>query len=123
MIILNFEAGVVFRFLIVGLFNTLFSVAVYWLLLHMGLGYQWAVALSMVLGVVFSFNNYRSLVFKTRGRFVRYVLAWCFIYIVNIALISIFRSYVGDYIAGVALLPVNVFLAFILMKQFVFSGN
>lgn len=118
----NFDAGMVFRFLAVGVLNTLFSVGVYWLLLYMGLVYQWAVALSLVLGVVFSFNNHRSLVFKARGGFVRYVLVWVFIYVINITLISVIRKYVGDYVAAVVLLPVNVILSFMLMKWFVFQG-
>lgn len=119
----NFDAGQIFRFLVVGVLNTLFSVGIYWLLLYVGLSYQWAAALSMVLGIFFSFNNHRSLVFKTSGGFVRYVLVWFVIYLVNIAFISAVRRYVGDYVAGVALLPVNVLLSFLLMKRFVFSDN
>lgn len=118
----NFDAGMILRFLAVGVLNTLFSVGVYWLLLYMGLVYQWAVALSLVLGVVFSFSNHRSLVFKARGGFVRYVLVWVFIYVINITLISVIRKYVGDYVAAVVLLPVNVILSFMLMKWFVFQG-
>lgn len=117
----NFDAGMIFRFVAVGVLNTLFSVGVYWLLLYMGLSYQWAAALSMILGIIFSFNNHRSLVFKTRGGFVRYVLVWIFIYLVNIALISVIRGFVGDYVAGVVLLPVNVILSFMLMKWLVFQ--
>ena len=116
-----FETGLVLRFLAVGVANTSFGIGVYWLLLYTGLSYQWAVALSLALGIVFGFNNHRLHVFKARGGFVRYVLVWAFIYVVNIASISVLRIYVGDYIAGVALLPVNVLLSFILMKWFVFQ--
>ena len=116
----KFDMGMIFRFLAVGAVNTLFAVGVYWLMLYVGLRYQWAAALSLVFGIVFSFNSHRSLVFKARGGFVRYVFIWFFIYVVNITLISFIREYVGDYIAGIVLMPVNVLLAFVLMKRFVF---
>lgn len=119
----TFENRVFLKFLVVGVLNTLFSVGVYWLLLYMGLIYQWAVALSMVLGIIFSYNNHRSLVFKASGVFVRYVMVWFIIYFVNIALISVIRRYIGDYFAAVVLLPVNVMLSFMLMKLFVFQEN
>lgn len=118
----NFKIGIIIRFLIVGMINTLFGIGIYWLLLYLGSNYQWASAMSMVLGIIFSFINHRTLVFKAKGRFVRYILVWLFIYVVNIALISIIREYIGDYMAGIALLPVNIFLGFVLMKQFVFPA-
>jgi len=119
----RFEMREIFRFLAVGVANSLFGVGVYWLLLYVGLRYQWAAALSLVVGIIFSFNSHRSLVFKARGGFVRYVLVWLFVYIVNIALITLIRKYVGDYIAGIVLIPVNAFLAFVLMKRFVFRNT
>jgi putative flippase GtrA len=119
----NFGTGELLRFLVAGILNTLFSIGVYWLSLYVGMSFQWAAAVSMVLGIIFSFNNHRAFVFKTKGRFVRYVLVWFFIYVVNIALIAVIRSYIGDYVAGLVLLPVNIFLAFMLMKRFVFSRN
>lgn len=121
--IANLDAGVIFRFLVAGVINTLFSVGVYWLLLYVGLSYPWAAALSMALGIIFSFNSHRSLVFRTKGRFLLYVLVWLFIYVVNIASIAAIRKYVGDYIAGVVLLPVNVLLSFMLLKRFVFQES
>ena len=117
----NIQPGVLFRFLATGALNTLFGVAMYWLFLYIGLSYQWASALSLVLGILFSFNSHRALVFRTSGRFVRYVLVWALVYVVNIAFIAATRDYVGDYIAGVILLPVNIVLSFVLMRRFVFQ--
>ena len=115
------DVALAVRFVAAGALNTLFGVAIYWLLLYVGLSYQWASALSLVLGIIFSFNSHRALVFRTRGRVVRYVLVWGFIYVVNIAFIAATRDYVGDYVAGVLLLPVNVICSFMLMKRFVFQ--
>jgi putative flippase GtrA len=111
---------VILRFLVVGAANTLFGLGVYWLVLYVGLSYQWAAASALVLGIIVSFNSHRWLVFRVPGRFVRYVLVWLFVYFVNITLISVIREYVGDYIAGVVLIPVNALLAYVLMKRFVF---
>ena len=113
--------GVTLRFLAVGALNTLFGLCVYWLMLRIGMAYQFASAVSLVLGIVFSFNSYRALVFRERGRFIRYVLVWVCVYAVNIALISALRESTGDYYAGVILVPVNAAFSYILMRQFVFQ--
>jgi putative flippase GtrA len=115
-----YDTGFLLRFLMVGAVNTSFGISAYWLLLYVGLSYQWASLLSLLLGIIFSFNSHRLAVFKTGGGFFRYVLVWVFIYFVNIEMIAIVRDYIGDYIAGVAVLPVNAALSFLLMKRFVF---
>ena len=118
--ILNLEIETIVRFLAVGTINTLFGLGVYWLLLYVGLSYQLASLLSLILGIFFSYNNHRFAVFKSQGRFVIYILVWFFIYFVNIALISAIRNYIGDYFAGVATMPVIIVLSFVLMKWLVF---
>lgn len=114
------DKGILLRFLLVGAANTCFGISVYWLFLYAGLPFQWASLFSLVLGIIFSFNSHRLTVFKTGGGFFRYVLVWVSIYFVNIELIAVVRDYTGDYIAGIAVLPVNVILSFFLMKHFVF---
>ncbi len=114
------EPGTVLRFLTVGAVNTLFGIGTYWLMLYADFNYQWAMLFSLMLGIVFSFNTHRLLVFKTKGGFVRYVFAWLLIYVVNIAFMSVIRDYTGDYFTGIALIPVNIALSFVLMKHFVF---
>lgn len=118
--ILNAKIEIIVRFLVVGTINTLFGLGVYWLLLYAGLSYQLGSLLSLILSLFFSYNNHRLAVFKSQGRFVIYILVWSFIYFVNIALISAIRSYIGDYLAGVAAMPVTITLSFVLMKWFVF---
>lgn len=118
--ILNLETKIVVRFLVVGTINTVFGLGIYWLLLSVGLSYQWASLLSLFLGILFSYNNHRVTVFKSRGKFAIYVLVWFFIYFANIALISAIRNYIGDYLAGVAIMPVSIVLSFVLMKWLVF---
>jgi putative flippase GtrA len=111
---------ILLRFLIIGVLNTVFSISVYWLLLYSGLTYQWASLLSLILGIIFGFNSHRIAVFKTEGCFFRYVLIWISIYFVNLELIALIRDDIGDYFAGIAVLPLDVVLSFVLMKLFVF---
>ncbi len=108
------------RFLVVGVGNTLFSVGIYWFLIYLGLNYSLALALCQVCSVVFSFSTHRAVVFKVRGRFVRYALVWLIIYFLNVAMVGICRKFTGDYWAVVMLLPVNIVLSFLLMKHLVF---
>jgi putative flippase GtrA len=114
------ETSILLRFLIVGMVNTGFGISVYWLLLYVGFPYQWASLFSLLLGIIFSFNTHKLAVFKTGGFFFRYVMVWIAIYFIHIELISMIRDSIGDYFAGIAVLPVNVVLSFMLMKHFVF---
>lgn len=116
------DTGSLLRFLAVGVINTGFGIGVYWLLLYAGMPYQGASLFSLILGIIFSFNSHRVAVFRTDGRFFRYILVWLSIYFANIALIAMIRDDIGDYLAAIALLPVNVVLSFILMKRFVFRS-
>lgn len=109
-----------FIFLVIGLINTGFGIGVYWLLLYLGFGYQLASAVSLVIGIIFSFNNHGRFVFKVPGRFIRYIFVWGVIYIVNITLIGMINSNVGNFIAGLVLLPINIMMGYGLMKYFVF---
>jgi putative flippase GtrA len=114
------ETSMLLRFLVVGIVNTGFGISVYWLLLYAGFLYQWASLLSLLLGIIFSFNTHKLAVFKTGGFFFRYVMIWIAIYFIHIKLISMIRDDIGDYFAGIAVLPVNLVLSFMLMKHFVF---
>lgn len=117
------DTGILLRFIAVGVVNTCFGICIYWLLLYVGLSYQWASLFSLLLSIIFSFNSHKLAVFKTNGGFFRYVLVWGGIYFFNIEIISVIRVYTGDYFAAVALLPVNATLSFLLLKRFVFQPN
>jgi len=115
--------SVILRFLAVGAMNTAFGLGTYWLFLWIGLPYPVAAGLSLVLGVAFSFNSHRLLVFKAKGRFLRYVLVWLAIYGIDVALIALLRDHVGDYLAGIVLVPIIIVLSFVLMSRFVFRDR
>jgi putative flippase GtrA len=118
-----FAVGSPLRYVVVGAANTLFALSVYWLLLYVGVPYQLASAGSLIAALVLGFKAHGRVVFHAKGSFLRYVLAWTAIYFVSIALIAAIRGYVGDYVAGVSLLPVTTLLSFLLMKRFVFVAR
>jgi putative flippase GtrA len=55
----------IIRFVVVGLLNTGFSYLIYAALLHVGLGYQTANLMALVIGVLFSFKTQGRLAFCT----------------------------------------------------------
>ncbi len=109
------------RFLMVGSANTLISLSVYLLgLRFLGLSYQAASALAIVVGIVIGFKAHGALVFGNKGSLWRYVTCWLLIYLGNIALIAAIRGYTGDYWAQIILLPLTTLLSYFLMKKLVY---
>jgi putative flippase GtrA len=121
---LNYAKGwQIFRYLIVGGINTLLSLAVYYLALHMfGWPYYLASALAVFAGIIIGFKAHGALVFNQKGHFLRYVLVWTSIYLGNIALLALVRNYTGDYWAPIVLLPFTTLLAYVLLKKLVYKS-
>lgn len=112
------------RFLLVGGLNTLFSYAVYAMLLSAGLSYVWANLCSLVLGIAVSFATQGRFVFGNRGggRIGRFVACWGLIWVVNVLLIAgLIRLGLNAYWAGaLALIPVAL-MSYAVQKFLVFS--
>ena len=109
-----------FKFVVVGVLNTLAALGIYWSALWLGAPYWIASATSLILGVVISFRNHSRYVFEARAKFARYVGVWLFIYALNLLGLRLVRPYVGDYAAAVVLLPLNVAISYFLFRCFVF---
>jgi putative flippase GtrA len=113
----------IIRFVVVGLLNTGFSYLIYAALLHVGLGYQTANLMALVIGVLFSFKTQGRLVFdnphdRLLGRF---VLSWAVIYMCTITVIGQLIAVGFDpYSAGALSLPVSVVLSYLTQRYFVF---
>lgn len=114
------------RFVLVGILNTSFSYLIYATLLFVGLGYQLANFLALIMGILFSF--------KTQGRFVfnnpdnrllgRYVVSWVLIYFCVVILIGEIIDLGFDaYSAGALALPFSVVLSYLAQKYFVFRQS
>ncbi len=112
------------RFLIIGILNTAFGYGVYTLFLFFGVQYQLASMGALIFGIVFSFNTQRKFVFNNtkKGLFIRFVLCWVCIYLLNIFLISLCMDYGFDaYVSGaLSIIPITL-SSYILQKFIVFN--
>ena len=111
------------RFVLVGVVNTTFSYLIYAGLLFVGLGYQLANLLALIVGILFSFKTLGHLVFRnTANRLLgRFVVSWAAIYVCVIFLIGRIMALGFDaYAAGALALPFSVGLSYLSQKYFVF---
>lgn len=112
------------RYVLVGICNTAFGYGVFALLFYVGLDYRLASLLALLLGIVFSFTTQGRIVFRgaTRITFVKFVVAWAFMYLFNIALIAMMRrASIDTYLAGaIATVPVTL-VSYVVLKFAVFG--
>lgn len=121
------------RFVVVGLFNTGLGYFLYVSLLWLGLHYSAANLGSIMMGVPIGFMLHKHFVFEpsssrprvqrpsTGPQLLRFVSAWAVIYGLSTVLIAlVMRLGVSDYLAGLAVLPMNVVLSFLANRYIVF---
>lgn len=114
------------RFLAVGTLNTAFSYAIYAGFLYLGLGYQLANLIALVLGILFSFKTQGRLVFKNTDNrlFGRFLISWVMIYLGAITLIGRIIALGFDaYTAGALALPFSIALSYLMQKYYVFRTD
>lgn len=112
------RAGEVLRFLLVGGFNTLATLCIYWLLLPL-VGYAVAYSISFVMGVLSGYALNTWLVFKTHWSW-RRLMAFPLVHVVNYVLgmgviwmavdVLGLDARLGPVAAVLVTLPVNFFL-------------
>lgn len=112
------------RFLVVGVFNTGFSYAVYAVLLWVGLNFVLANLVAVLLGILFSFRTQGRFVFRNTDKrlIFRFAGCWGAIFLINIGLIALLmRAGLNSYWAGaVALVPITV-ISYFAQKVLVFG--
>jgi putative flippase GtrA len=110
----------VVRFLAVGVLNTAFGYVIFAAGILAGLPSGIALAIAMVIGVIFNFFTLGRLVFDSRDhtRLPRFVGVYALTYVVLLGLWE--RAGVGPLLAQLACLPVTVSLTFVLMRFLVF---
>jgi putative flippase GtrA len=112
------------RFLAVGVLNTAFGYAIFAAGIFAGLPSGVALAIAMVIGVIFNFFTLGHLVFDSRDptRLPRFVGVYALTYVVNLAMLALWqKAGVGPLLAQLACLPVTVSLTFVLMRFMVFK--
>lgn len=115
-----------FRFLVVGLFNTAFGYGIFALLIWSGLHYSLAAAISTVLGVLFNFKTTGALVFKSHdnSKIIRFVLVYLVAYCANVAALAVLLHLgVDTYLAGFILILPLALLAYHMNSRYVFREH
>lgn len=113
------------KFVMVGVLNTGFSYSLYCLLVYVGLNFALANFLAVATGIVFSFHTQSSLVFRSGGtrQFVRFVVGWCSIWLLNVLLIKLLiDAGLNAYWAGAAALVPTTMVSFLVQKYMVFAS-
>jgi putative flippase GtrA len=116
--------AVAFRFCLFGGLNTMLGFSIYAGLSWIGLHFTLASLISLIVGIIAGHWGSRNLVFRSsrRNSFVRYVILWGGLYLVNISLIALSISLGLTQIwAGAAAVFIVVPLSFILQRSLVFS--
>jgi putative flippase GtrA len=116
----------IIRFVLVGVLNTTFSYLLYAGLLFVGLSYQLANLLALLVGILFSFKTQGHFVFGNHNNRLlgRFVLSWAVIYVCVIILIGRIIAFGFDaYTAGALALPFSVALSYLTQKYFVFRQS
>ncbi len=114
------------RFLVAGVFNTLFGFAVFCFFILGGLADWLALLVSTILGTMFNFLTFGSYVFRDLlpSRFPRFIIFYLFIYASNLALIEVLSIWINSKIIAQFFLMFPVAgLSYVLMSRYVFKKN
>ena len=122
----KFISEELYKYLVVGGINTVFGYSIFALSLFLGLHYSIAVLLATILGILFNFQTYGRIVFKSHSwRLIgRFVLAYTSLYLINLALLMLFDSFIVDlYLAGAIVMLFVSYLGFVLNKRYVWTRS
>jgi putative flippase GtrA len=112
------------RYVVVGLVNSLVSLAAFLVLLWTGLHYALATLASGTLGVVLGFRFHGRWVFKDKGhgRFIHFLLIFSLMYGLSVGVQTVARNRMNGYAAGVLASGLTVPISFLLNRFFVYRG-
>jgi putative flippase GtrA len=122
-IFVNFWEYKFFRFIIVGIINTIFGYSLFALLIYLKFHYSIAVLISTIIGVLFNFKTTGRIVFKNDKSHLlfKFILVYVFTYFLNIGLIKLltYTKFSMYLIGAICIVPMSV-ISFFLNKVFVF---
>jgi len=118
----------IFRFLSVGVLNTVFGYAVYAFLLFVNVPYLTALFISTVAGVIFNYFTFGRLVFHGHGgryMFGKFIITYVIVYISNAALLDVLtkKLFFSPYIGQVICIPLSVLLSWLLLNKWVYKND
>ncbi len=113
-----------FKFLLVGVLNTVVGYGIYVLGLWVGLHYASAITVATVLGTLFNFRSIGGLVFsdKDHSKLPRFVMVYVVVYLLNVIGVGVFvRLGIAEWLSGLILLIPLALLSYTLNSRFVFK--
>jgi putative flippase GtrA len=112
-----------FRFLCIGVINTVFGYCTYASLVILGVDYKISLTISTTLAVLFNYNTNGRFVFRNSGKKVllKFILLNVIIYVFNQAfLITLVSFGMGKLVSQAVIIPVIIIITFLINKRWVF---
>jgi len=112
------------KFFFVAGINTLFGYCIFAFLLYCGLHYSIAGFVATVLGILFNFKTYGSLVFKNKNNklLFRFLLVYAIMYCVGVSSLWLFSLIrINAYIGSAIMMIPSGLLGYLLNKKLVFK--
>lgn len=113
------------RFTLVGVINTLSAFGVFASILWLGIHYMLATLIGGLVGVIIGFRLHGSFVFRQsgKGRFVHFVIIFLLMYLLNIGIQTVARSYLNAYVAGALASCFTIPISYVFNRIFVFQNG
>jgi len=112
-----------FKFLFVGILNTIFSYSIYAILITLKLIPNVALFFQYILGVLWNFKTTGIIVFKNHDNklIFKFISSYILTFIVNSILLDILIKYINGYLAQAILILPIALLSFVIFKFWVFK--
>jgi putative flippase GtrA len=108
------------KFLVIGVFNTLFGYAVYALLVLVGMPEQPALAVAYIIGVTWNYFTHAKLVFGAKGykRLPAYFAAYLLLYLLNAFFLEqLIAAGLQPLLAQAVIVPFAAAISFVLISR------
>jgi len=118
------EGEIMFKkFIVVGIFNTIFYYLCYSVFLFFFNSYILAIILANIIGIMLSFKTFSKFVFKNKNNklIIKFVLVYSWNIVLNIILVKIFSYFTNYYIAGFFATGIVALNSYYFNKNFVFK--
>jgi putative flippase GtrA len=114
----------IFRFICIGILNTIVYYILYITFLNLNSNYILAVIYATFIGVLFNFKTFGIYVFNNNDKslLLKFILVYLILFIINICFINLFNLlYNNYYISGfIAILPYSI-ISYYLNNKYVFK--
>lgn len=113
-----------FRFMVVGLLNTLFGYSLYVLFIYLGFIYYLAIIFSTALGALFNFKTIGRFVFNNNNNslFLRFIFYYLGLSLLNIGLVNFFSKFINDYyVSGFFAIIICALASFVINRKLMYK--